>query len=124
MICFVCMSLLQAFIMSVCVCAKSLQPCLTLSNPMDCSPPGSSVHGILQVRILEWVVMSSSIGFSQPRDRTWSLMSPLADRFFITRATRVIACTNVILFPFPCNFAYYTPLTFFCCLFLCKFNFS
>ena len=35
--------------------AKSLQLCVTLSNPMDCSPPGSSVHGILQTRILEWV---------------------------------------------------------------------
>ena len=37
---------------------------------MDCSPPGSSVHGILQARILEWVVMPSSRGSSQPRDRT------------------------------------------------------
>ena len=37
----------------VCVCAKLLQSCLTLCNPMDCSPPGSSVHGILQVRLLE-----------------------------------------------------------------------
>ena len=35
--------------------AKSLQSCLTLCDPMDCSPPGSSVHGILQVRILEWL---------------------------------------------------------------------
>ena len=35
--------------------AKSLQSCLTLCNPMDCSPPGFSVHGILQARILEWV---------------------------------------------------------------------
>ena len=34
--------------------AKSLQSCLTLSNPMDCSPPGSSVHGIFQARILQW----------------------------------------------------------------------
>ena len=41
-----------------------------LCNPMDCSPPGSSVHGILQARILEWVAMPSSRGSSQPRDRT------------------------------------------------------
>ena len=41
-------------------CAKSLQSHLTLCNPMDCSLPGSSVQGILQARILEWVVMSSS----------------------------------------------------------------
>ena len=47
---------------SLYVCAKSLQLCLTLCNPMDCSPPGSSVHGILQTRILEWVAMLSSRG--------------------------------------------------------------
>ena len=42
------------------VCAKLLQLCLTLCNPVDCSPPGSSVHGILQARILEWVAVPSS----------------------------------------------------------------
>ena len=51
----------------VCVC-ESLQSCPTLCNPMDHSPPGSSVHGILQARILEWVAMPSSRGSSQPRD--------------------------------------------------------
>ena len=40
--------------------AKLLQSCLTLCNPVDCSPPGSSVHGILQARILRWVIMPSS----------------------------------------------------------------
>ena len=40
--------------------ASSLQSCLTLYDPVDCSPPGSSVHGILQARIMEWVAMSSS----------------------------------------------------------------
>ena len=44
------------------VCAKSLQWCLTLCDPMDCSPPGSSVHGILQARIWEWVAVPSSRG--------------------------------------------------------------
>ena len=44
----------------VCVCAKLLQSCPTLCNPLDCSPPGSSVHGILQARILEWVAISFS----------------------------------------------------------------
>ena len=43
--------------MCVCMHAKSLQLGLTLCNPMDCSPPSSSVYGILQARILEWVVM-------------------------------------------------------------------
>ena len=42
------------------VYAKSFQWCPILCDPMDCSPPGSSVHGILQARILEWVVMPSS----------------------------------------------------------------
>ena len=39
-------------------------------DPMDCSPPGSSVHGILQARLLDWVAVSSSRGSSRPRDRT------------------------------------------------------
>ena len=54
----------------VCVCAMSLQLCLTLCDPIDCSLPGSSVHGIFWARILEWVAMPSSRGFCQPRDQT------------------------------------------------------
>ena len=46
------------------------QSCPTLCYPMDCSLPGSSVHGILQVRVLEWVTISFSMGSSQSRDRT------------------------------------------------------
>ena len=53
-----------------CMGAKLLQLCLTLWDFMDCSPPGSSVHGILQSRILEWVAMPSSRGSSQPRGQT------------------------------------------------------
>ena len=49
---------------------------------MDCSPPGYSVHGILQARVLEWVAISSSKGCFQPRDRTQ--VSQIAGRFFIT----------------------------------------
>ena len=45
-----------------------IQSCLTLCDPMDCSLLGSSVHGILQARILEWVAISYSRGSSQPRD--------------------------------------------------------
>ena len=55
---------------SVSTHAKSLQLCPTLYNPMDCSPPGSSVLGILQLRLLEWVAMLFARGFSPPRDRT------------------------------------------------------
>ena len=46
--------------------------CLTLCDPMDCSLPGSSVHGIFQARILEWVAISFSRGSSQPRIETGS----------------------------------------------------
>ena len=51
----------------MCVHAQS---CLTLCDPMNCSPPGSSVHGIFQARILEWITISYSRSSSQPRDRT------------------------------------------------------
>ena len=47
-----------------CMHVKSLQSCVTLCDPMDCSPPGSSVHGILQARILEWFPISFSRGSS------------------------------------------------------------
>ena len=56
------------------------QSCLTLCDPMDCSPPGSSVHGILQARILEWVAFPFSRGSSQPRDETQ--VSCIAGGFF------------------------------------------
>ena len=48
------------------VCAKSLQLCPTFCDPIHCRPPGSSVHGILQARVLEWVAMPSSKESSQP----------------------------------------------------------
>ena len=50
--------------------AKSLQSCLTLCDPIDCSPAGSSVHGILQARTLGWVAMPFSWGSSSPSDQT------------------------------------------------------
>ena len=56
------------------------QSCPTLCDPMDCSPPGSSVHGILQARILEWVAIPFSRGSSWTRDWTW--VSFIAGRFF------------------------------------------
>ena len=62
------------------------QLCLTLCNPMDCSPPGSSVHGILQTRILVWVAVSFSRGSSQPRAQTW--VSWIVGRFFTVWAAR------------------------------------
>ena len=71
-----------------CVRAKSLQSYPTLCNSMDCSPPGSSVHGFLQTRIQERVAMPSSRGSSLPRDRTW--VSCTAGRFFTNWATREV----------------------------------
>ena len=66
--------------------AKSLQSC-PLCNPMDCSPPGSSVHGILQARVLEWIVMPPPEDLSNPGIEPTSLMSPtLAGGFFTTSA--------------------------------------
>ena len=56
-----------------CLPVKSPQLCLTLWDPMDCSPPGSSVHGILQARVLEWIAMPFSRGASWPRD--WTCIS-------------------------------------------------
>ena len=57
-------------ISTACVPAKSLQSCPTLCDPVDCSLPGSSVHGILHARILERVAMPSSRRSPQPRDQT------------------------------------------------------
>ena len=56
------------------------QSCPTLCNPIDCNPPGPSVHGILQARIMEWVAISFSRGSSQPWDQTW--VSCIAGGFF------------------------------------------
>ena len=71
-----------------CVCAlcSFMKLCLTLCNPMDCSPPGSSVHGIFQVRILKWVAISFSRGSSCPRDGTQA--SCITGRFFTDLAMK------------------------------------
>ena len=73
----------------LCACAQSLQLGLTVCDPVDCSPPGSSIHGILHARTLEWVAMPSSRGSSRPGDRThvsyvsctgrWVLYAPWED---------------------------------------------
>ena len=68
-------------------CAWALSLSRVWLLPMGCSPPGSSVHGILQARVLEWVAMSSSRGSSQPRDQTQ--VSHIAGRFFTIWATRI-----------------------------------
>ena len=71
--------------MHACVSAKSLQSCPTLCDPVDYSLPGSSVHEILQARILEWFAMPSSKGSSPPTDQThMSCISSIAGGFFTT----------------------------------------
>ena len=69
------------------MCAKLLQLCPTLCDPNDFSLPGSFVQEILQARILEWVAVPSSRGFSLPRDqiRMSYILPALAGRFFTTR---------------------------------------
>ena len=62
------------------------QSCPSLCDPMDCSPPGSSVHGVLQVSILEWAAISFSRGSSQPKNQ--ARVSWTAGRFFTIWATR------------------------------------
>ena len=71
--------------------------CLTLCDPMNCRLPGSSVHGILQSRMLEWVAMPLYRGSSQPRDRTY--VSCIAGRFLhFSEATKSPGPLNHILF--------------------------
>ena len=99
----------------VCVCVSALvsvracsitQLCLTLCDPMDCSPPVSSVHWIFQARTLEWVAISFSMGSSWPRDRTQ--VSCIAGRRFTLWATRKALYTllSMVLF-FKIRFIFY-----------------
>ena len=66
--------------------SEVFQSCPTLCNPVDCSPRGSSIHGILQARILEWVAISFSRESSRPRE--WTQVSRIAGRCFNLWATR------------------------------------
>ena len=122
--------------------------CLTLCDPVDCSPQGSSVHGISQTRILEWVSISFPRGSSQPRD--WTQVSCITGRFFIDCAAskalimmlniKILSCNIFISNKFiksrrtlyfkhhpksPCNFWQVIFRLIFCCCFcLCMFTAS
>ena len=97
-LCFL-ITLLFAFPLLQCMHAKSLPLCLILWDTMDDSSPGSSVHGILQERILEWVAMPSFRGLSWPRD--WTLIyynSWIAVGFFYHWAAReALYCNSCII---------------------------
>ena len=71
------------------------QSCLTLCDPMDCSLPGSSIHGIFQVSVLEWVAISFSKGSSQPRDLTQ--VSCIANRCFTIWATSSVQFSHSVM---------------------------
>ena len=90
----------KRFVIRVCSVA---QTSLTLCNHMDCSPPGSSIHGILQTRILESGAICSSMGSSPPRDGTWvSCISCVAGRFFTSQPSgkpnfTLLSCIQLLL---------------------------
>jgi len=74
-----------------CCCSSGTKSCITVCNPVDCSPPGSSVHGISQTRILQWVAIPFSRGSPWPRDRThvscigrWILYHWAIKKFYFT----------------------------------------
>ena len=71
-------------ILAVCV-HVCVVVCLTLFDPLDCNLPGSSIHGIFQARILEWIAIPFSRGSSRPRDWTW--LSHIAGRLFTVWTT-------------------------------------
>ena len=73
------------FASKICV-SHSVVSSFLFYSPMDCSPPGSFLHGILQARILEWVAIPFSRGSSRSRDQSW--ISCIAGRFFTVWATR------------------------------------
>ena len=86
-----------------CVHAKLLHSCSTLPSHMDYNPPGSSIHGIFQARILEWVAMPSSRGSSWPSSIFLiEPMSPsLAGRFIITGTNGYVILLKVVPAVFP-----------------------
>ena len=80
---------------SSCRCCSVAKSCLTLDNPMDCSPPGFSVHGILQARILECIAIPFFRGSSWSRNETG--VSCIARGFFTSWATREALCCMCVL---------------------------
>ena len=104
---------------TVCLRARSFQSCLTLCNPVDYSPLGSSLHGILQARLLEWVAMPSSRDLPNPGIEPTSLTSPaLAGGLFTTYATWE-ALPDTLLFTKPQAFFRFPHVFHWCPLFSC-----
>ena len=114
---------------SIWVPAKLLQFCLTVCNPLDCNLPGSSVHGLFQARILEWVAIFYSRGSSWPRDQTHVSCISCIDRQILylcttwetrdtpypipVRAFKWLPQSKGLLTPLSIN--PYSPLSLWCC---------
>ena len=88
---------------------KVTQSCPTLCNPMDCSPPGSSVYGIFQARILEWITLPCSRRSPWTRNETW--VSCIAGRFFTIWATREALSKVIIDYNYDLSFAIHQIVT-------------
>ena len=88
----------QHILSAECLCAKSLQSCLTLFNALDCNPPASSVQGILQAKMLEWVTMFSSRKIFPTQGWNLHLFTPpsLAGEFFTTSTTWESLCVSAV----------------------------
>ena len=86
-----------------CVHAQLLPLCPTLCDPMDCSPPGSSFHGFLQARILEWVAVPFSRGSSRPRDQTHVSYVSCIGRWILYHWAigQLLNTCNVVFLGFP-----------------------
>ena len=85
------------------------QSCLTLCDPMDCSPPGFSIHGIFQAWVLEWVAIFFSRGSSRPRD--WTQVSCIACRCFTIWATNGLVPKSCLKLATPWIVASQAPLS-------------
>ena len=92
------------------ICKRSMcsvtQSCPTLCDPMDCSPPGSSVHGIFQARILECVAISSSRGSSRPKDQICIFSVSCIGRhilYQIVKITDIVPLPNLQIFVTCCQ---------------------
>ena len=83
------------FLLSPCSTVLVAQLCLTLCDPMDCSSPGSSVHGILQARILEWVAISFSGDLPDPGIET---VSCIGGRFLLSKPPGLAYCLHSLAF--------------------------
>ena len=95
-----------------CVCALLLYSCLTLCDPTDCSPSGSSVHGILQARTLEWAAISFSKGSSWPRD--WTQIANIAGRFFTAEppGKTPFSVTTMLILPYFFTFPLFSHFSY------------